>query len=425
MSDQVTTSRFYIYRWWLFAIASLMFFLNTAATFNSLGVALPYMMQDLGWTRGEAGTGFSLLALATGLAAPVPALLLRKYGVKVTYTVGGLLLVAGLVLLATTASLTQYYCAAGLLGMGVCLTGGVPGVYLITNWLPDKQASAIGAFYMIAALGGVAGPLMVTGTVSISGSWHAHWWVMASLLLFLSVLAMVFLKDVPVHLPEGVKATLAQQQREREEGSQRVHRSELHWTFSEAIRTHQFYVVTLALMLILLCAVTMNTWAYTHMTTLGVTSTMAAAVLSAQAVANAISRGLGGTLANFIDPKWLLASALIAEVIGMTALSFAENPVALVVFALADGYGFGMCFFASTMLLVNYYGSDASPEILSLMNFITTVAMIGPVFAGAVSGSLDGFAWVFRGYAVILLIFMFVVIAMRPPQHDRQRQSDT
>ena len=419
MANKTLVSGFYYHRWWLFAIVSLMFFLNTAATYTSLGVALPYMIQDLGWSKGEAGTGFSLLALATGLAAPAPAIVLKRYGIKATYGVGGLLLTAGGVLLATTTSLFQYYCGAALLGVGVSLCGGIPGVYLINNWLPDKQSSAIGAFYMIGGLGGVAGPIIVTSAISIFGSWHAHWWTVAVCLLLLSVLAMIFLKDLPVCLPAEVQRA----QREKRAKSHRVHRSELDWHFTEAICTPQFYIVTFSLTLILLSAVTMNTWAYTHMTTLGITSAVAATVLSLQAVVNALSRLIGGTLANFIDPKWLLASALVADCIGMTALSFGNSPFALAVFILGDGYGFGMCFFASTMLLVNYYGSKVSPEIISLMNFITTLAMLGPALAGMISDSIGGFTLVFRGYAIALLLFVFVVIAMRPPKHHQQKNA--
>ncbi len=287
-------SKFYYYRWWLFSLVSLMFFLITAATFSSFGVALPYMIQDLNWSQGEAGLGVSLLALATGLFAHAPALLLRRLGIKATYGIGGLLLAVGGALVATITSLLQYYFAAAIMGLGVCLCATVPGIYLINNWFPDRQSFAIGAFFMIGALGGFAGPFIVTGTVSISGSWHAHWWTMAGALLILSVLATIFLKDRPANLPEELQQRISNLKR-----SERVHRSDRDWSLGEAMRSHQFYIVTLSLMLILLCQITMNSWAFTHITgtALGVSATIAATVLSLQALVNALSRVLGGSLA--------------------------------------------------------------------------------------------------------------------------------
>jgi len=85
-----------------------------------------------------------------------------------------------------------------------------------------------------------------------------------------------------------------------------------------------------------------------------------------------------------IDPKWLLVSALVAEIIGMLALATADNMTMMVLFAVGEGYGFGMCLFSTTILLVNYYGPKEAPKSMGMMHLITTVAMVGPVL-GALS----------------------------------------
>lgn len=400
-------------RWAIFGVISLYFFLITAATFSSLGVVLPFMIEDLGWSRLEAGTGFSLLALMVGIAAPVPAYLIRRIGPKATYLVGGALAVAGTILLATTQSLIQYYVGASVLGFGYGMCASVPAIYLITTWFPDRQAFVIGTYMTVGAAGGIVAPFMVTTAIGSLGGWPAHWWVLAAMMAFLCVLVLIIIRPVPTELPASIYERTEALRNAVDNG--RVHRSRKEWTVRAVMRTPQYYIIVFSLTLILLCSVTMNTWAFTHMMALGVSTTMAATVLSTQAVVNAISRIVGGSLANHIDPKWLLVSALLAYVMGMVSLSYADKPIALWLFALGDGYGFGMCYFATTMLLVNYYGSRVNPEILGGMNFITTLAMIGPALAGVISDSMGGFVWVFRGCAVLLLIFSVVVIAMRPP----------
>ncbi|WP_414902408.1 CynX/NimT family MFS transporter [Sphingomonas flavalba] len=414
MSIDTENPAFFRQRWALFAVISLFFFLITAATFSSLGIVLPFMIDDLGWTRLEAGTGFSLLALMVGIAAPVPAYLLRKIGPKGTYLIGGGLVILGTVLLATTQSLMQYYLGASILGFGYGLCASVPAIYLITTWFPDRAGLIIGTYMTIGATGGIAAPFIVTTAIGSLGGWPAHWWALAAAMLGLCVLAAITIRSAPPTLPDSVQAMAKAQQNAGSDG--RVHRSQQEWTFKQVIRTPQYYIIVFSLTLILLCSVTMNSWAFTHMMALGVTTTMAAAVLSAQAVVNALSRVIGGTLANHIDPKWLLVSALAADVVGMAALSYADHPIGLWLFAIGDGYGFGMCYFATTMLLVNYFGAKVNPEILGAMNFITTLAMIGPALAGMMSESLGGFVWVFRGCALLLLLFVVVVIAMRPPR---------
>ncbi len=166
----------------------------------------------------------------------------------------------------------------------------------------------------------------------------------------------------------------------------------------------------------LFTGVTMNSWAVSHMGNLGVALSVAAGALSTQALVNSTARAFGGVLATRIDPKWLLASALAAEVIGMLALVSADNLPTIVVFAVAEGFGFGMCMFATTMLLVNYYGPKEAPKTMGTMYLISTVAMLGPVMAGYVADSVGSFAGVFRAYAVALAIGLLAVVAMRPPQ---------
>jgi len=72
--------------------------------------------------------GFSLFALTVGLASTVPAWILRRFGIKATYGVGGLLMVLGFGLLGVTHHLHQYFFAAAILGLGFASCATVPAV---------------------------------------------------------------------------------------------------------------------------------------------------------------------------------------------------------------------------------------------------------------------------------------------------------
>jgi len=168
--------------------------------------------------------------------------------------------------------------------------------------------------------------------------------------------------------------------------------------------------------LTLLCGLTMNAAAPSHLSALGVGAAVIALSLSGTALLNALSRGLGGILSARIDPKWLLVSALLAEAVGMAALAYGQGYLAIAVFAIGEGYGFGMCLFATTVLLVNYYGPGRNPELLGTLNLITTIAMVGPFVAGWVAEQTGGFASVFYGLAVIMLAMTLAALAMQPPQ---------
>lgn len=408
-------------RWLPFAIVSAVFFHITGSTFTSLGVVLPFMIEDMAWNWSQAGAGFSLLALMVGLASTVPTWTLRKFGIRATFAIGGLLMATGFALLALIDGLNQYYIAMGLLGVGYTLCCMVPAIHMINNWLPDRRSFAIGLYMTIGGLGGVAGPVLVTSIIGATDSWRMHWWAMAASILFLVLLATLFVRSRPPGMGAGGEGAAAPREEKR---SHRVFKTESDWHFRELVRTPQFHVIVASLTITLLCGLTANSWAVSHMVSLGIPLTVAAGALSAHAAINSLSRALGGVLGTRIDPKWLLVSGLAAEIVGMLALSVADNPVAIVLFALCEGYGFGMCLFATTVLLVNYFGASDTPESLGTMNLITTVAMVGPILAGFVSDTFGSFAGAFQGYSVILFLIIIAAIVMKPPRKTPQSSQD-
>ena len=397
-------------RWWLFGIASLFFFFITAATFSSLGVALPCMIKEYSWSWSEAGTGFSLLALMVGLAGALPAWTIRRFGIRATYVLGAAVMACGFILIAAGAGLYLYWAGAGLLGVGFALCATVPGIHLINDWLPERRSFAIGLYMTLGGLGAVAGPPVVTFIVGHTGSWRVHWWAMTGAVLTLMLLAGLFIQK-----RKGGAGTADSPQ--AEQTSEQVFRTRTDWHYRDALCTPQYYVIVAALTLTLLCTLTMNSWAFTHLGMLGISTALATLALSAAGAVNALSRALGGLLATRIDPKWLLVTALTSEMIGMLALSVADKPVALAVFAIGEGFGFGMCFLATALLLLNYFGEKDNPELLGTMNFLSTAAMVGPILAGYLAGRSGGFSGAFQLNAALLLLLIIIVAWMKPPQH--------
>lgn len=402
--------------WWQFALVSAFFFQITAATFTSLGVVLPHMIAELNWSWADAGLGFSILALLVGIASRVPGWTLSRYGARATFVAGGLIMTLGHGLAATATGLMQYYLATAALGFGYTLCALIPGVPVISRALPAHRSFAIGAYMMIGGLGGVAGPLLVTASVSLGDSWRLHWWILAASVLALAVIAL-FVLDDQKHSGEDTDEVSSTS----EKHAASVYVTTHQWAFRDVIRTPQFLIIVAAQSLTLLTGLTTNTWAASHMGNLGVGAAIAAGALSAHALINALSRALGGWLATRIDPKWLLAAALAAEAIGMLALSVAESTPAIVLFALGEGFGFGMCMFATTMLLINYFGNREAARMIGTMYLVATVSMIGPSLSGFVADTTGSFAGVFQVYALIVTVAFFAVAFLKPPiADDRQ-----
>ena len=411
MSDNTDESARNWRGWFKFAIVSAFFFQITAATFTSLGVVLPAMIEEMAWSWSSAGLGFSVLSFMVGIASRLPSWTLDKYGTRATFAIGGITMAIGLGLMATTHSLSQYLLAAGIAGLGYTLCALVPGVAVIQQWLPERRSFAIGAYMMIGGLGGAAGPQIATAVMNSGGSWRLHWMLMSVSIALLALLSAMFLAR-PQHSKQPSESAVV----DVEKHSDRVYVTKHDWLFADVVKTPQFYIIVAALTISLFTGVTTNTWAVAHMGNLGVAIAVAAGALSAHALINSSSRVLGGLLATRVDPKWLLASAMVAEVVGMFALGVADNNTAIVLFAIGEGYGFGMSMFATTVLLINYYGPKEAPRTMGTMYLISTIAMLGPVMAGLVADRFGGFSSVFYGYALLSAVCLVAVVAMKPPQ---------
>src|SRR6266850_2010975 len=84
------------------------------------------------------------------------------------------------------------------------LTSGatVPAVYLLTGWMPERRSAAIGQFMTIGGLGAVAGPPAANAILAAS-TWRVFWWSMAAVMLALTLLALVFVKQPPPAMAAG------------------------------------------------------------------------------------------------------------------------------------------------------------------------------------------------------------------------------
>jgi MFS transporter, OFA family, oxalate/formate antiporter len=136
--------------WITLAAMSVIFFLITATTFSSLGVVLPTMIGELHWSWGGAGGGFSLLGVAAGITATIPASMIRRFGVRATLVAGSLVMAAAFACMALTHGLMLYFLGCLLMGLGFTLLATVPGTYLLAR-LFARPSFAFGLYFTVGA----------------------------------------------------------------------------------------------------------------------------------------------------------------------------------------------------------------------------------------------------------------------------------
>jgi cyanate permease len=398
------------YQWFLLILLGMVYFLSTATTFTSLGVVLPSMINELGWSWTDAGLGFTLLGLTCGLSSFLPTVCIRKIGVRFTLFTGLLVFLAGFYHLYYTQTIATYFIGTALIGVGFTFLATVPGTYVISR-LYEKQSIAFGFYFTIGGLGGVIGPWIYFLATRVWGTWRMHWMISAIVLTVFVLLTILFLQEGE----REVAHARAVNQKHNSENSASIYRTRQHWTARQALRTWQFYVIAAAYTAFLWCGITVNSFAVAHIIENGFSETIAAGLLSAMALINAFSRLAGGAVGEWLDPKKLLIGSLTIIIIGLLALSAASSWPFLIAFTLFVGMGYGMTFLASSVLLANYFGRKPYLELFSLMNLISTLACLAPFFAGAIKDYSGSFTWAFLIIAVPVLVVLAATLMMKPP----------
>lgn len=376
--------------------ASLGFFFVTATTFTSLGYVLYTMVSELGWSQAAAGLSFSCLGLACGLSSPLAPMMMKWVGTRLTMFIGGLVLAAGFLLASAVHGIGLFFVATSLMGIGFSLIAPSPAVFLIASWFPKTAPRMMGFYFMAGAMGGIAGPLLVSWVVGATHNWRLHWTVMAAAAAVLALLMLATIRD-------AVKVESVEQVRHAGEGKAPAPAAS-NWTLRGAMFSPSFIVIAIALAIVQTVVTTLHSVLVTHVAGLGAGPGPGALAMSLLAFAATITKGVTGAASERVSPKGLLVTGLGLQAAAMIALWATATAGWAVAAALVFGVGWGLSWLTAHVLMIRYFGASLAADLTATATTITTVAVLGPLSAGWVADRTGGFTPVFLVFAVLLVL---------------------
>ncbi len=402
--------------WVLLGAFCLIGFLINASTFYALGVVLPAMVREENWNWAQAGLGFTILGAAVGSSSYIPALMIRRFGVRWTLLAGTGVMAAGFACLALTNGIGLYFLGAALCGVGYQMMALIPGAYVISATFP-RRGLPLGLFFTASSLGGVAGPWIALAVMSGSGGQWRLLWLTALVAILAIGSACALVVGGPAWLAQAAAETDLEVREEVARPARRgVWRTDHDWTVDQALRTPQFYILAAAYFGHLLVGVTVSSLSVAHLTERGISDAVAVAMLSLEALVQTAGRAIGGLIGDLIDPRYILIFALAALSVGAAALSMARDYPMLLTFAIGSGLGFGLTALAVTMLLLNYFGRTRNLELFSLTCLVGAASALGPVIGGALRDATGGFGSTFQIFAGLIAVVFVAAAVMRPPR---------
>ncbi len=383
----------------MLAAMGLVYVIIMGSTFSSLGVVLPHMIAALHMNYAQAGSGFTVLALAAGLLSMLPAPLIRRLGGRGAVACGLASLILAYVTLATCRNVAGYFAGALLLGGGFALAGAVPALHLLGVWAERRRSLIFGAYLACGGLGGGLWPSIVEGAIKLFGDWRGYWWFMAALITVVGGIALTTIREQPAE--ERAQDALAG------------------WTMGEALRTPQFYVVGCGISATYFVSSTVNAFTMSYLHLHGVGLGIAVLTFSIQSAGHAAFPLMMGGIAARIGVRALLVFGLVIQAVGMAVLASGWSVPALVVFAIGVGGGYGTMMIGTTLAIETFYGRAHFARIFGSNQLFSVISVVGPALAGWVADLTGRFDTSFLGCAALLLVAAGASATLRPPAKAR------
>ena len=160
---------------------------------DTYAVFLLPLERELGWSRSELTSVYSIYLLVNGCTAPFVGLLFDRLGPRWVYGAGMASLGAAMLLASGLTQLWQFYLFIGVLvGVGVSLNGMVPASALLARWYRERLSTAIGIAYSAFGVGTVLFVPVVQYLVQEYG-WRMSYRVLGWTLLGLAPVVVVFI----------------------------------------------------------------------------------------------------------------------------------------------------------------------------------------------------------------------------------------
>ena len=392
----------------------------SALTNYTYTIYAPFILKEMGWTASDFGGVYSTFLLVMLIGGLLAGWLTDRFGPRRVIMVGAGITAIGMVLFSTMKTISQAYIYyPGIIAVGLSLQFIIPTQTLARRWFFKRAAFATGlimsVFGIIAAvffplLAKLASQFGWRNMILFSG-------IIIEVVVFL--LAVLVVRDSPESMGLNMDGMSDEEARIVFSGGME---NEPHMTRGEALKTPQFWIMTMGIALIGM----IFTGFMGHITmiglSVGMTGAQAATVMSAYALPSIIGRFTGGWFADKLGKrKVFIIFTIISGLIYVYAWQMARSAGHLYAFAALFGI------FSSPILVTvppffgDLFGRIHLASILGLQGIIQGgITAMGPVLAGKMAEATGGYNTYYLLGAIASLIFVLAVPFIRPTRVENE-----
>jgi MFS family permease len=356
--------------------------------------------RDLGWTRSQLTSVYSIYLLVNAFTAPLVGMVFDRLGPRWVYGAGMGCLAAAFFFAGSLSSLWQFYLFIGLLvGLGVSLNGMVPGSALLARWYRERLSTAIGIAFSAIGVGTI---VFVPLAQYLIGE---HQWRQAYRLLGIGLAAAL-----PVILLLPWKRFAAGDPAYRQQG--RHKQAGAGWTPRAALRTPMFWALAAVFFCTAISMFSVVVQLVAFFVDAGFSPLAAAGAYGLLGLLSAASVMSSGFLSDRFGPLRTVSASFLGTAAGMAillAMTLAPSEALLALFVVLFGLCMGTRGPIVSSISARYF---AGPHVATIYGGIYAANALGAAcgaFMGGVLHDLTG------GYRVGLAAALgFIALAAAP-----------
>ena len=411
-----------LYRgWWVHAGLFICAALVVGSSSYTFGLFVVPVTDELGMSRATISNGYVALLLGVALLSPLVGRMLDKVSARLVILSGGVTYSGGLFALTLTdvnwlllliifVPIAYGYTACGTLAINT----------VIVRWFRRRRGTALGIMAVSTSTGGfLMAPF--TATMIENFDWR-NALIINSIIVLAAIILMTLLlvRNRPLGSETGFDKEF-EDSAENASGTNRNSRNdEKSWTYRELATNRNFWLLTLAIGLMLFCDQAMVTAQVPYFQDIGIELPAAAFIISCMTASAICGKLFVGYLADRVDLRFVFMGIAFVHIALQVLYILQPSYWVLLFFATLFGVAIGGVFPAWSTLLAWLFGTHNYGTVLGLMTIITKgMAIVGVRMVGEIYDATDSYVPAF--YVFICAAALSIVLAyfLKPPSQLR------
>ena len=376
------------YGWYIVAAGTLLMATCFGISY-SFSVYFSSLQSEFSWNRATTSGAYSLYLLMVGFFSILCGRAVDRYGPKPVVLIMGLTTGMSLILTAHVHALWQLYFTYSVL-----LAAGTGGIYIIVmstaaRWFYRKRATAMGILGAGASLGTVV-MAPVSAWLIVAYQWRTAYILTGILAWLLMIPGALVLRKDPDEIGVGFDGD------RRSPVKPPVAKNAVTFSILGAIKSISFWYLNLLWFWFSFCLSMVIVHIVPRAQDIGFMPLQAAAVLSILTAVSAVSRLVGGMVADRVDKRKLLAILTTTMALSMVWLAAADQPWMVYLFAVIFGMAFGAGDPSVIAIVTDVFGIAKVGTMMGILMISWGLgSAAGPYLAGWVFDHVGSYGWAF------------------------------